>query len=105
MLATLAVGGVARAAAPSEKPQKPEIIASGDLQKLIDQFNKRRETMLADRDALVAQLKNATDEQRKAILEKMQALQKDQLDAQRALAEQIRDEMRKLRRTSGPGSR
>lgn len=53
------------------------------------------------------QLKNATAEQRKAILEKVQAQEKDLLDQQRALGRQIRDEMRKLRQTApaGPGRR
>lgn len=86
---------------------KPEVVAaasSSDLQKLIDQFKARRDTLLADRQALIDQLKNATAEQRKQILDKMQAQQKDLIDAQRALGKQIRDEMRKLREST-PGSR
>lgn len=93
--------------APAPKAPKPEIAANGsssDLSKLIDQFNKRRDSMLADRQALLDQLKNATAEQRKQILDKMQAQQKDLIEAQRALGKQIRDEMRKLREST-PGSR
>ena len=94
-------------AAAAPKPAKPDMAAvskSSDLSKLIDQFTKRRDSMLADRQALLDQLKNATAEQRKQILEKMQAQQKDLIDAQRALGKQIRDEMRKLREST-PGSR
>ncbi len=89
------------------KPAKPDVAAtvnSSDLRKLIDQFSKRRDSVLADRQALLEQLKNATADQRKQILEKMQAQQKDLLEAQRSLGKQIRDEMRKLRETT-PGSR
>lgn len=108
LAALLACGGVTRAAEASRPatPAKPEIGTSADLQKLIDQFNTKRDTILADREALLNQLKNATEEQKKAILEKMQAQQKDLVEAQRALGKQIRDEMRKLRQTSpGPGRR
>lgn len=108
LLAT-AAGVFAADAAPAPKAPKPNVPASAnvDLQKLINQFNARRDTMLADREALMNQLKNATAEQRKAILEKVQAQEKDLLDQQRALGRQIRDEMRKLRQTApaGPGRR
>jgi 4-aminobutyrate aminotransferase-like enzyme len=52
---------------------------------------------------LLDQLKNATAEQKKAILDQMQAQQKDLLDAQRALGRQIRDELRKLRQSQPAG--
>ena len=70
---------------------------SADVQKLVDQFSAKRDTLIADRQALVNQLKGATADQRKAILEKMQAQEKELVDAQRALGKQLRDEMRKLR--------
>ena len=94
----------APAAPTAAKPDVTSISKSSDLSKLIDQFTKRRDSMLADRQALLDQLKSATAEQRKEILEKMQAQQKDLIEAQRALGKQIRDEMRKLREST-PGSR
>jgi len=68
-----------------------------DVQKLIDRFSAKRDTLIADRQALVNQLKGATADQRKAILEKMQAQEKELVDAQRALGKQLRDDLRKLR--------
>ena len=79
---------------------------SADVQKLIDQFSAKRDTMIADRQALVNQLKAAaTADQRKAILEKMQAQEKELVDAQRALGKQLRDELRKLRQDQLVGVR
>ncbi len=105
----LAAGAYAGDAAAPAKPTKqtPPVVGNADLQKLIDQFSARRDTILAEREALLNQLKTATAEQKKAILDKMQAQQKDLIDAQRALGRQIRDEMRQLKQTlpSGPGHR
>src|SRR5436305_2029712 len=56
---------------------KPVSPAATDLPKLIEQFNAKRDAMLNDRQKLLDQLKGATDEQRKAILDQMQAQQKD----------------------------
>jgi parvulin-like peptidyl-prolyl isomerase len=70
---------------------------SADVQKLVDQFSAKRDAMIADRQALVNQLKAATADQRKAILEKMRAQEKEVVEAQRALGKQLRDELRQLR--------
>lgn len=104
--AILASAGLASAAdsAPSiQRPTKSDVASakSPDLQKLIDLFNSKRDSMLADREALLNQLKNATEEQRKAILDKIKAEQKDRIEEQRALGKQIRDEMRKLKPAAG----
>jgi transcription initiation factor IIE alpha subunit len=54
----------------------------------------------------VNQLKAAaTADQRKAILDKMQAQEKELVDAQRALGKQLRDELRKLRQDQLVGVR
>lgn len=107
MVATL--GAVQAADSKPAKPSASDFVAptgAADLQKLIDQFKARRDKMLADHQAFLDQLKNATEDQKKQILEKMQAQQKDLMEAQRALGKQIRDEMRKLRQaTPGPGRR
>ena len=100
------VGLCAAQTPPSTPPAvKPADVAkaagaaqSADVQKLVDQFSAKRDTMIADRQALVNQLKAAaTADQRKAILEKMQAQEKELVDAQRALGKQLRDDLRQLR--------
>lgn len=84
------------------RPDVPAAASSSDLQKLIERFNTSRDQILAERQALLEQLKNATAEQKRAIIERNQAEQKERIDAQRELGKQIRDEMRKLRRAT-PG--
>ena len=75
---------------------------SADLQKLLEQINSQRERMISDHDALAKQLKDATDEQRKAIMEKMQEQKKAFEAAQSNLHKQIRDEQRRQRQNSAP---
>jgi hypothetical protein len=69
----------------------------------MDQFTAKRDAMIKDRQALLDQLKNATADERKAILDQMQAQQKDLLETQRALGRQIREELRKLRQSQPAG--
>jgi excinuclease UvrABC helicase subunit UvrB len=102
--AAILLSGMAMAA--DARPEKPNInatVGSPELQKLVDQFAKQRDSLLADRAALLEQLKNATADQRKALIDKMEAQQKDLVESQRELAKRIRDEMRKLRETR-PGA-
>jgi biopolymer transport protein ExbB/TolQ len=72
-----------------------------ELQKLVEQVSAQREKMIADHDALARQLKQATEEQRKAILAQMHEQKKEFEAAQSALHKQIRDEQRRLRQTIG----
>ncbi|WP_146180088.1 hypothetical protein [Opitutus sp. ER46] len=107
LIALLAATGMVRAANP-EAPviNKSEMVTPGkpaDLQKLMKEFSARRDAILADREAFMNQLKTATVEQRKEILAKMQAQQKELVEAQRAIGRQIRDEMRKLKLASPAG--
>jgi type IV pilus biogenesis protein CpaD/CtpE len=89
-------------AKPADKaPVKPTAPSSGDVKKDIERFSSQRDAMLAERQALVNQLKTATDEQRKAIIEKMKELG----DTQRELSKQIRDDLRKLRQGQGTSGR
>ena len=82
---------------PTEVSKLATVQVTADVQKLINQFSAKRDTLIADRQALLNQLKGATAEQRKAILEKMQAQEKELVDAQRALGKQLRDDLRQLR--------
>ena len=79
--------------------------AAADVQKLMSQINGQREKMIADHEALAKQLKEATDEQRKVIMEKMREQKKAFETAQSALHKQIRDEQRRQRQNSAPGGR
>ena len=97
-----AFGAEATAVSAEKASAKAAAPAPADVQKLIEQFNAQRDSVIADRQALLNQLKNATADQRKAILEKLQAQQKDLVEAQRALGKQIRDDLRNLRPTSAP---
>lgn len=109
--ALLMVAGVAFAAddaRPMPQPKRPNVPAaanSSNLQLLIDQFNARRDSLLADRQALLEQLRNATAEQRQEMLAQWQARNKEIVESQRALAKQIRDDMRKLRQNSAATGR
>jgi hypothetical protein len=72
---------------------------------LLTDFKTKRDAYIAERKALVEKLKGATDAERKQILADLRAEQQSRIDDQRALAKQIRDELKKLReqRKSGSG--
>jgi hypothetical protein len=96
--ALAAAGSLYAADAPAGKPAdkpvtKAQSPAVGDVKKDVEKFGAQRDTMLAERQALINQLKTASEEHRKAILEKMKALG----DAQRELSKQLRDDLRKQR--------
>ncbi len=105
-----AATALAQAADAPAKVEKSAAVAktdalpvSADVKKSIDQFNSKRDAMIADRAAKLDQLKNATAEQKNAIIEQMKAQQKDLLEAQKALGRQIRDELRKLQQSQPIG--
>ena len=58
--------------------------------------------MIAEYEALAKQLKDATEAQKKVILEKMQERKKAFEEAQNALHKQIRDEQRRQRQNTAP---
>ena len=92
----LVLGGVARAAdAALKSPTKPE--APAELQKLVEQSNQQRDRMIAEHDALARQLKDATEEKRREIYEKMSEQKKAFEAAQSALHKRIREEQRAQR--------
>ena len=93
-------------ASSADKTKVAQLTTSPEVQKLVDQFGKQRDTILANRQKLIDQLKGATEEERKAIIEKLQQQQKDMADQMRELSKLQRDEARKQRENSAkPGGR
>ena len=92
----LAVGNLAVAAEAGPKaPTKPA--APVELQKLVDQSNQQRDRMISEHEALARQLKDATEEKRREIYEKMSEQKKAFEAAQSALHKRIREEQRAQR--------
>jgi hypothetical protein len=90
--------------AAKERTKKSGMTAS-DIRKLHEEVSKQRDVMIADFEVLAKQMKDATDEQKKQIKEKMEA-QKKAFDAvTTALHKQIRDEQRKQRQNAAPAKR
>ncbi len=73
-----------------------------DAAKSREQANAQRDRMIAEYEALAKQLKDATEAQKKVILEKMQERKKAFEEAQNALHKQIRDEQRRQRQNTAP---
>lgn len=88
----LAFTGVARG---GEVPAKAA--ASAELAKLVDLSNQQRDRMIAEHDALARQLKDATEEKRKEIYERMSEQKKAFEAAQSSLHKRIREEQRAQR--------
>lgn len=74
---------------------KPAV--SAELSKLVDLSNQQRDRMIAEHDALARQLKDATEEKRREIYEKMSEQKKAFEAAQSALHKRIREEQRAQR--------
>jgi Skp family chaperone for outer membrane proteins len=64
--------------------------------------HEQRDAMLAEYEALARQLKDATAEQRKQILDRIEQQKKAFEQAQSALHKQIRDEQRRQRQNPAP---
>jgi len=67
------------------------------VQKLLQDFKAKREQYIADRKALIEKLKNATEAERKQILDQLRAEQQSRIDAQRELAKALRDAAKQQR--------
>ena len=75
---------------------------AADLHDLQRQLAEGRDKYIADSDALLKQLKEATEAQKKAVLEKMEEQKKAFAEVASALAKQIADERRKQRAGAAP---
>ena len=114
-LATVAVVGFAQAD-PSTKPveqkkaaattakenAKQNLSSGADIQRMLEQLGIQRDALIAGSEELSKKLKDATDAQKKEILEKMGAQKKAFEEATSALQRQIADERRKQRQGAAP---
>ena len=92
----------AAAAAAKERAKKA---SPAELRKLYEEINKERDLMIAEFDALAKQMKNATEEKKKEIREKLEAQSKKFEEVTNSLLKLIRDEQRKQRLNAAPGKR
>jgi len=87
-------------------PVKPTLATlpplPADIQKLIHDFAAQRDAIIAVRQALIAQLKGATPEQRAQIVATLRAQAQQLMADQRVLAKSLRDQMRQLRLNNPP---
>jgi hypothetical protein len=98
----LLAAGTALSGAETKSPAAVRTVAGTSVQKLMEQASSQRERMIAEHEALAKQLREATEEQRKAILDKMQEQKKAFEAAQSALHKQIREEQRRQRQSAAP---
>ncbi len=102
--ADAAAGADAKAAAAAAK-EKARSGSGSNLQSLIEKISSQREQLIADHDLLAKQLKDAKENERKKIMDRMHEQKKAFEEAQSALHKQIRDEQRRQRQDAGPGRR
>lgn len=100
--ALLALGLTAGLHAAESASSAAKGSAKSEVTKAKEQAEATRNEKIKEYEALAKQLRDATEEQRKVILEKMQERKKAFEEAQNALHQQIRDEQRQQRRDSAP---
>jgi len=88
-----------KAATPS-RPDKVE--PSADVQNLIRNFQTARDKFLEDQKALARQYSQASEEERKALRERMKEMLDRLKDQQRALQQDMRDRARELKQQLNP---
>jgi hypothetical protein len=102
---TTTTGGNANAKG-KDKPKGPNANASDnakEVHEVLAEFRTIREGYLAQRKALLEQLKGASEEKKKEILEQLRKESAERDEEERALGKQIRDDLKKLRETRGTG--
>jgi hypothetical protein len=72
-----------------------------EMRKLLEEVSKQRDVMIAEYDALAKQMKDASEEKKKEIREKLEAQSRKFDEVTNALLKQIRDEQRKQRQNAG----
>ncbi len=87
-------------AATPNRPDKVE--PSADVQNLIRNFQTARDKFLEDQKALARQYSQASEEERKALRERMKEMLDRLKDQQRALQQDMRDRARELKQQLNP---
>lgn len=105
IVAGVSLCGAETAPAAATKAKAQAQLNSTSRAEVQRKVSEQRDAMIASHEALAKQLKDATEAQRKAILENMQAEKKKFEEMMNALHKQIRDEIRELRQNAGPGKR
>ena len=103
--AETAPGATKSAAAAAAKEKAQAQLSTTSRAEVQKKVSEQRDAMIASHEALAKQLKDASEAQRKAILENMQAEKKKFEEVMNALHKQIRDEIREQRQNPGPGKR
>jgi hypothetical protein len=94
----LGAGVIARAGEPPGASGKG-LTGGPEMQRLMNQVKVQRDQMISAHESLARELREAGEEQRKAILERMQEQKREFEAAQSALHKQIREEQRRQRQT------
>ena len=94
----------AGAATAREKARKGAM-SPAEIRKLFEEASKQRDLMLAEFEVLAKQMKDATEEQKKQIREKLEAQKRAFEQVTSALNKQIREEQRKQRQNAAPAKR
>jgi hypothetical protein len=85
--------------APSLDPRAPDDwVVRMTILAEISRFAAQRAQIVADRTALLDQLKAAAPADRQAVIDALRAQAKDLVEEQRALGKQIREQLRQLRK-------
>jgi hypothetical protein len=79
------------------RPDKPELPA--EIKQLIDEFQKARESFLADQRDLAKQIRGATADERETLREQLKANREEWLDKQKELREEIKAAIQRLKET------
>jgi DNA anti-recombination protein RmuC len=93
--------GDAKSAAAAAKEKAKKTTSIEELRKLYAEMSKKRDVMIAEFEALAKQMKDATEEKKKEIREKLEEQKKTFDEVTNALHKQIRDEQRKQRANAG----
>lgn len=109
VVALVAAVGPARGAdgdaATGAAKERGKKASPSDLRKLHEEVSRQRDAMIAEFDTLAKQMKDANEEKKKEIREKLEAHKKKFEEVTNALMKQIRDEQRKQRANTAPVKR
>jgi Spy/CpxP family protein refolding chaperone len=103
LVIAVALTGAAQLAAqpmlPSEGRPHPGVFEKmpEEVKALVQQFQQERLALLEDRRTLAEALRNATEEERRLLISQFHESNRERVELQRQLRNQIREQMRQLR--------